>query len=92
MFAVDIPTLREALLASWGADTSFGGIWVSDNPALGQCYPTSRVVEQFFSGLAIVKGWVDTGNGLERHFLNVAEHHGRLCHTDLTWQQFPEGR
>ena len=59
------------------------------NPAFGQCYPTSRVVQHFFPAFEIAKGWVETGDGLECHFWNVLEDHGRSCHTDLTWEQFP---
>ncbi len=51
------------------------------NPALGQCYPTSWVVQQFFPKTEILMGKV--WNGL---LVN-----GVLYHIDLSWQQFPMG-
>src|SRR5579872_6391973 len=39
---VSMPDLREALEASWDTATAYGGVSEAGNPALGQCYPTSR--------------------------------------------------
>jgi hypothetical protein len=66
--AVDLVVLREALEASWSPRTSYGGVWVEDNPAVGQCYPTARVVQHFFPLSEIVKGTVWTGIRQETHF------------------------
>src|SRR6478672_11656621 len=72
--------LREALEASWDTATSYGGVSETGNPALGQCYPTSWVVQQFFSEVEIVEGEVWTGKTVEKHF-----------HIDFSWRQFPAG-
>lgn len=88
---VDIIALREALEASWSPRTSYGGVWEEGNPALGQCYPTARVVQHFLPASEIVRGTVWTGTGLETHFwseLPIAE---VTVAIDLTWQQFPPG-
>lgn len=58
-------------------------------PALGQCYATARVVQQFFPESEIADGEVWTGESAECHFWNVIECDGVLCHIDFTWQQFP---
>jgi hypothetical protein len=83
--------LRSALEASWDSQTAYLGAWQAGNPALGQCYPTSRVVQWLFSHLEIVAGQVDTGSALEWHFWNVDPLSDPLVHIDLTWKQFPSG-
>jgi hypothetical protein len=52
--------LREALEASWDEATSYGCVSEAGNPALGQCYPTSWVVQQFYPEVEIVEGEVWT--------------------------------
>lgn len=42
---VEILTLRQALEASWRPETAYLNVEEEGNPALGQCYPTSRVIE-----------------------------------------------
>jgi hypothetical protein len=59
--------------------------------ALGQCYPTSRVVQWFFPDLEIASGEVDTGSALEVHFWNIDPTSDPAEHVDLTWRQFPKG-
>ena len=88
---VDLVTLREALEASWCPQTSFGGVWQDDNPALGQCYPTSRVVQHFLPSCGIVKGEVWTGVRHEVHFWCELDMEDGTVAVDLTWQQFPPG-
>lgn len=88
---VDLISLREALEASWSPRTSYGGVWAEGNPALGQCYPTARVVQHFLPASEIVRGTVRVGTRYETHFwseLPIAE--GTVA-IDLTWQQFPPG-
>ena len=89
MRPVDLATLAEALAASWGADTAYEGAFDAANPALGQCYPTARVVQHFFPSFEIARGWVDTGSTMERHFWNLFDTDGWTRRVDLTWQQFP---
>ncbi|MBC7546228.1 hypothetical protein H7171_00605 [Candidatus Saccharibacteria bacterium] len=43
----DMLKIREALEASWDEKTSYLAVKQEGNPALGQCYPTSRVVQHF---------------------------------------------
>lgn len=83
--------LREALTASWDKRTAYLEVEQMGNPALGQCYPTSRTVQHYYPETEIIKGKVWTGKTLEIHFWNG------LCvgvdwyHIDLSWQQFPTG-
>lgn len=88
---VDLIALREALEASWSPETSYGGVWVKGTPALGQCYPTARVVQRFFPASEIVKGTVRTEARREIHFWSELSVDGAVLAVDLTWQQFPPG-
>ncbi len=83
--------LRDALEASWDAATSYGGVSDAGNPALGQCYPTSWVVQHFYPEVEIVEGEVWTGKSVEKHFWNVLHSQGNGYHIDFTWRQFPAG-
>ena len=83
--------LREALEASWGEDTSYGGVKRAGNPARGQCYPTARVVQHLLPGAQVIEGQVWNGNESEAHFWNALVVDGGTQHIDLTWQQFPPG-
>ena len=88
---VDLGRLRKALEASWDAKTAYLGVTSAGNPALGQCYATARVVQQFVAESEIVDGEVRNGERAECHFWNVIERDGMLCHIDFTWQRFPAG-
>jgi hypothetical protein len=88
---VSMLELREALEASWDAATAYGGVSEAGNPALGQCYPTSRVVQHFYPNVEIVEGEVWTGKSVEKHFWNVLIAEGNEYHIDLTWRQFSPG-
>jgi hypothetical protein len=88
---VDMATLREALEASWDEKTSYQAVTEKGNPTLGQCYPTSRVVQFFFSDTEIVEGEIWTGKNTEKHFWNLLKSGDSQYHIDLTWQQFPHG-
>lgn len=83
--------LREAVEASWNVRTSYGEVWDEGNPALGQCYPTARVVQQFLPTSEIVKGTVWTGARYEPHFWSELSVGEGVIAIDLTWQQFPPG-
>jgi len=84
--------LREALEASWDRGTSYLAAEQSGNPALGQCYPTSRVVQHYFPETEIIKGKVLSGGSREDiHFWNALRHKDDWYHIDLCWQQFPPG-
>jgi hypothetical protein len=88
---VDLARLAEALEASWDEKTAYRGITLAGNPAFGQCYPTSRVVQWLLPGTEIAVGEVWTGESTEHHFWNVREGNGSPEWIDLSWQQFPAG-
>jgi hypothetical protein len=88
---VSMVKLREAIEASWSPETAYLGVAKKGNPALGNCYPTSRVVQHYFPKTEIVEGTVQTGDGIEKHFWNVVAENGVEYHIDLSWQQFPHG-
>lgn len=88
---IDMTKLRQAIEASWEpAIASFGQNELG-NPALGQCYPTSWLMQYYFPELEIVEGDVVTPVSEEKHFWNLLRHKGEEYHIDLTWQQFPPG-
>ncbi len=89
--SVSLPELKSALEASWDSRTSYLGVHQAGNPALGQCYPTARVVQWFFPQFEIASGQVDTGSSLECHFWNIDPTCSPAVHVDLTWQQFVAG-
>jgi len=81
--------LREALAASWDKRTAYLEVAQMGNPALGQCYPTSRTVQHYYPETEIIKGEVWTGETLDVHFWNGLRIGVDWYHIDLTWQQFP---
>lgn len=83
--------LRDALAASWDRQTAYLGVEEVGNPALGQCYPTSRTVQHYYPETEIIKGKVWTGKSLEVHFWNGLRVGKDWYHIDLSWQQFPAG-
>ena len=83
--------LREALTASWDKRTAYLEVEEIGNPALGQCYPTSRIVQHYYPETEIIKGKVWTGKTLEVHFWNGLRVGVDWYHIDLSWQQFPVG-
>ena len=83
--------LREALAASWDKRTAYLEAEQVGNPALGQCYPTSRVVQHYYPETEIIKGKVWTGKTLDVHFWNGLRIGDDWYHIDLSWQQFPAG-
>ncbi len=88
---ISLPRLASALEASWDRRTAYLEAHQPGNAALGQCYPTSRVVQWFFPNFEIASGEVDTGSAVEAHFWNIDPASNPVRHVDLTWQQFPEG-
>lgn len=88
---VNMLSLRCAIEASWKPDTAYLEVFEHDNPALGQCYPTARVVQHFFPLTEIAEGEVWTNNGIEKHFWNILRKGEIEYHIDFSWQQFPHG-
>jgi hypothetical protein len=89
--SVDLPILTRALEASWDHLTSYQGAIRPGNPAFGQCYPTSRVVQWFYPEYEIAKGEVWTGPSVEQHFWNIRGIGEDTEWLDLSWKQFPPG-
>lgn len=85
------PDLARAVKASWDGQTAYQGIVVPGNPAFGQCYPTSRVVQWFYPEYEIAKGEVWTGTSIETHFWNARGSDVKIEWLDLSWEQFPPG-
>jgi hypothetical protein len=88
---VDVARLATAIEASWDHHTAYRGITRPGNPAFGQCYPTSRVVQFFYPEFEIACGDVWTGSSTECHFWNVRGSGDKPDWIDLSWQQFPPG-
>ena len=88
---VKIERLAKAIEASWDHRTAYRGITQPGNPAFGQCYPTSRVVQFFYPEVEIACGDVWTGGGIECHFWNVRGSGNDAEWIDLSWRQFPRG-
>ena len=88
---LEMHRIREALEASWQPDTAYQHVVEEGNPALGQCYPTSRVVQHYFPETEVVRGFVWTGEREEMHFWNILEAAGVTVHIDFSWRQFPPG-
>jgi hypothetical protein len=89
--AAEIARLQRALGESWDHLTAYQGAIRPGNPAYGQCYPTSRVVQWFYPDAEIASGHVWTGQDLEFHFWNVFGAGDAAEWVDLTWRQFPSG-
>ena len=89
--AVDLERLAGAIEASWDHRTAYGGITRPGNPAFGQCYPTSRVVQFFYPEVEIARGNVWTGSSTECHFWNIRGSGAQAEWIDLSWKQFPPG-
>jgi hypothetical protein len=83
--------LAEALAASWDARTAYLGVHVPGNPALGQCYPTARVVQWFYPAFEVAVGEVAAGDRVERHFWNIRGSGADAEWLDFSWMQFPPG-
>jgi hypothetical protein len=87
----DMQRLREALEASWDRLTAYGAVEKAGNAALGQCYPTARVVQHYYPATEIIKGKVWTGEKEEIHFWNGRPVGDKWYHIDFSWNQFPAG-
>ena len=91
MEKMEMYRIREALEASWRQDTAYEHVYEKGNPALGQCYPTSRVVQHYFPETKIARGFIWTGKSEEMHFWNILDIGGTIYHIDFSWRQFPPG-
>jgi hypothetical protein len=66
--------LAQALHATWGSDTCVDtGEWTADNPARGQCVPSSLVVQDYEGGdLRRYEVTLPDGSH-EKHYCNVLQ-------------------
>jgi len=78
IYKIDLLKIREALEACWDENTAYLTVNRKGNPALGQCYPTSWVVQHFFPETEIIKGKVWNGKKIEIHFWNGLTVNGTL--------------
>jgi hypothetical protein len=83
--------LRNTLEASWDEMTSYQGAVPPGNPAFGQCYPTSWLLQQLDPRIEIARGTVEVADRLHIHYWNVLPTVAGLWHLDLTWDQFAPG-
>lgn len=86
-FEHDPSEIQSALRQSWAADTSYAPkLWTPDNPAHGQCTPSSLVVHSLLGGQVLYRAtYVD---GLrERHYLNILPDGNEF---DSTREQYPD--
>jgi len=83
--------LARALEASWDEQTAYQGVVLAGNPAYGQCYPTSHVLQWFYPEYEILRGEVLTPVGAETHFWNAHVSDLNADWIDLSWSQFPPG-
>jgi len=88
---IELARLAKAIEASWDHLTAYQGATQPNNPAYGQCYPTSRVVQWFYPEVEIACGDVWTGSSTERHFWNIRGSGDDAEWIDLSWTQFPPG-
>ena len=78
--------LKSALVKSWSKDTCYppmGDDWSRENPALGQCYVTALIVNDYFGGMILEAKFKDGS----AHFWNLVDGE----EVDLTRSQFDEG-
>jgi hypothetical protein len=81
---MNLETLKKALKASWGADTSYYPDYEGKEPCHGQCFATVLVLNDYLGGKICKKKWgPDDG-----HFWNLIG--GK--EVDLTREQFIEDR
>lgn len=88
---INLLELRQAIEESWDEKTSYLNVKQDGNQALGQCYPTSWLIQQYFPEMEIIKGTVISDSKEDIHFWNILKVNEIEYHIDLTWQQFPVG-
>lgn len=74
MNSISLQQLVRALQASWPVDAKnkVWGKWTPDNPARGQCVPSSLVVQDYFGG-DIVRYRMTNDDINETHYFNVLD-------------------
>jgi hypothetical protein len=90
-YSISLAQLRTAVEQSWDRETAYLQAFETGNPALGQCYPTARLVQWFFPQFEIVRGVVVNGQKRDCHFWNMDPRPDPALPVDLSWDQFPLG-
>ncbi len=67
---MQLDELTRALRDAWSAETSYGGMATTENPARGQCVVSSLVVQDFLCG-ELQRVRVTGDNIDEKHYFNV---------------------
>lgn len=81
--------IQSALHQSWSADTSYvPKLWTPDNPAQGQCTPSSLVVRELLGGDILYRATTLHGSR-ERHYLDILPDGTEF---DTTREQYPENQ
>ena len=76
------------LRSAWSYKTSsVPEFWDFDNTALGQCVPTSLIVQDYFGGVIVRTVALLPDGTSDSHYFNELE----IGELDLTRQQFPYG-
>jgi hypothetical protein len=87
--AVTLGALEDAIRGAWSLETSDEPEdWTPDNPAIGQCAVTARVVRDYLGGDFLVAGVVLEGRRVNRHAWNRLPSGLTI---DLTREQFRGG-
>ena len=83
-----ISDLEKALENSWAKETSVDpNNWKNENPAWGQCVPSSLIVNDYLGGKIVwALAIIPEGNEISHYFNEI---NGEEI--DLTRKQFPEG-
>jgi hypothetical protein len=87
--AVTLGALEDAIRGAWSLETSDEPEdWTPENPAVGQCAVTARVVRDYLGGDFLVAGVVLEGRRVNRHAWNRLPSGLTI---DLTREQFHAG-
>ncbi len=86
--SVTFDSLRRALEASWGSDTSASPEkWSTENAAYGQCAVTALIVQDFLGGRLLRVEAFSKDEKVSHYYNELPD----LKVVDLTRSQFPEG-
>lgn len=89
MTRYSLDQIKSAIRTSWDADTSASGeAWTADNPALGQCVPSSLVLQDFTEGE--LERLATERNGVRETHYRVVLPDGTV--EDVSADQYPEGQ
>jgi hypothetical protein len=89
MTRYSLDQIKSAIRNSWDADTSASGEeWTTDNPALGQCVPSSLILQDFTEGE--LERLATERNGVRETHYRVILPDGTV--EDISGDQYPLGQ